>query len=102
MSVYVIIDITITDEMKYTEYINCVYDIVVKYGGRYKVRGGECTSMSGDWHPQRMVVIEFPDRQAVRDCFNSSEYRVLAQLRKQSTYSRAVIVDGFSAKDKGG
>ena len=93
--VYLIIDITITDEAMYTEYVNRVYDVVVQYGGRYLVRGGESTSMGGNWQPQRMVVIEFPDRKAVHACFNSPAYKILAPLREQSTRSRAIIVDGI-------
>jgi uncharacterized protein (DUF1330 family) len=103
MTVYLIIEITIIDEVMYTEYVDLVYDIVVQYGGRYLVRGGATTSMGGNWHPQRIVVIAFPDRQSIDACFASAAYRKLAPLREQSTQSRAIIVDGFTgdAAEKG-
>lgn len=97
MTVYMIIDITITDEALYTEYIDCSYDVVVHYGGHYRVRGGEITPMGGNWMPQRLVVIAFPNREAIRMCFSSEAYGALAPLREKSTVSRAIVVDGYTA-----
>lgn len=95
MSIYLIIEITVLDEAMYTEYVNRVYNVIVHYGGEYLVRGGSCLSLNGDWHPERMVVIAFPNREAVDACFNSPAYQQLAPLRENSTKSRAIVVDGF-------
>jgi uncharacterized protein (DUF1330 family) len=99
MTVYLIIEITIIDEVMYTVYVDFVYDVVVRYGGRYLVRGGFTTSISGNWQPQRIVVIAFPDRQSIDACFTSEAYRKLAPLRERSTQSRAIIVDGFTGEN---
>lgn len=40
MSVYMIIDSKVKDGDKYRQYIDQVSSIVIKYGGRYHVRGG--------------------------------------------------------------
>ena len=102
MTVYLIIDITIIDETLYTEYVDRVYDVVIQYGGHYLVRGGLCTSMGGHWQPQRIVIIAFPDRGAIRACFGSDAYQALAPLREQSTHSRAIVVDGIPPINEGG
>jgi len=93
MSVYMIVEIEIKDETLYSEYITQVYDVVVKHGGKYLVRGGQITPMSGDWKPDRIIIIEFDSIQQIDKCFNSAEYQTIAPLRKSSTNSRSIIVE---------
>ncbi len=97
MTAYMIIDITIIDEVLYTAYIDRVYDVVVHYGGRYLVRGGNITPLGGTWNPQRLVIIAFPTREAIRKCFSSEAYSALAPLRENSTVSHAVVADEYIA-----
>ncbi|MDF1514377.1 MAG: DUF1330 domain-containing protein [Anaerolineae bacterium] len=95
MTVYLIIDITVTDKELYTQYITAAKPVIVYYGGKYLVRGGKIMTVTGDWHPERIVVIAFPDRDTLHQCFTSEEYRLLAPLRERSTESRSIIVDGY-------
>jgi uncharacterized protein (DUF1330 family) len=99
MPVYLIIEITITDPEMYSRYVGKVFDIVSGYGGRYLARGGKITPLSGNWQPQRIILIEFDTAEQVEKCFGSAEYLELAPLREQSTTSRAIIVDGCSSVD---
>ncbi len=99
MSYYVIIEITIQDKNLYSEYIKQVYDIVTQHGGTYLARGGNITAFSGNWHPERMILIEFEDKQQIQNCFQSPEYREIANLREQSTISRAIIVKGCETEE---
>ena len=94
MTVYMIIEIKITNIALYAEYVDRVDDIVVQHGGRYLVRGGEVTPVAGGWSPERMIIIEFPSREMLNGCFNSRVYKALAPLREQSTIGKAIIVDG--------
>ena len=96
MPVYVIIEITVIDEAMYTEYVDRVYDVIIHHGGRYLVRGGSSQTLSGNWHPERLVVIAFPNRESVYLCFGSTAYQQLAPLQEQSTTSRAIVVDGVN------
>ena len=59
MPVYLIIDITIIDQDVYGEFVARVPAVVEQYGGRYLARGGEVSTMVGDWRPERIVLIEF-------------------------------------------
>jgi uncharacterized protein (DUF1330 family) len=95
VSVYMIVEIKVEDEWLYTEYVEKVRAIVEEHGGRYLVRGGVVTPVSGDWNPERMIVIEFESAEQVQRCFNSPEYLELALLREQSAASRAIVVDGL-------
>jgi uncharacterized protein (DUF1330 family) len=89
-----IVEINVEDEKLYAEYVARVPAVVEKHGGRYLVRGGNVTSLSGNWNPERVVVIEFETAAQVQQCFSSSEYLALSPLREQSASSRAIVVDG--------
>ncbi len=95
MSVYMIIDIEVRDAHLYARYVDGVRAVVEAHGGRYLVRGGAVKPVSGDWNPERVIVIEFESSEQVRRCFSSAEYLELAPLREQSTVSRAIVVDGL-------
>jgi uncharacterized protein (DUF1330 family) len=97
MTVYIIIDLEIIDETLYAGYVDRVYDVVTRYGGQYLVRGGGITPVSGNWHPQRMVIIAFPQIEDLRACFNSPAYQDLAPLREKSTVSQAIVVEGYES-----
>jgi uncharacterized protein (DUF1330 family) len=94
MPVYLIIEITIRDQEIYAEYVDQVPVVVERYGGRYLVRGGGVTPLSGDWRPERIIVVEFDGIEQIQDFLGSPEYQTLAALRKQSTISRSIIVEG--------
>jgi len=92
--VYMITEIDIKDEKLYAEYVKSVREVVVKHGGRYLVRGGQVTPLSGNWNPERITIIEFETIEHLRRCFGSEEYRELAPLKEKSTLGRSIVVEG--------
>jgi uncharacterized protein (DUF1330 family) len=96
MPVYLIIEISVRNLETYSRYVDKVFDIISRHGGRYLARGGKITPLSGGWHPERIILIEFDATEQVEKCFGSAEYLEIAPLREQSTMSRAIIVDGYS------
>jgi uncharacterized protein (DUF1330 family) len=94
MPVYLIIEITVIDPEVYAEYVDQVPTVVEKYGGRYLVRGGGVTPLSGGWQPERIIVVEFDGIEQIQDFLSSPEYQALIPLRQQSTTSRSIIVEG--------
>ncbi len=96
MSVYLIIEIAVKDQSLYSEYIEKVYDVVRRHGGKYLVRGGEVTPVSNNWNPERIIVIEFQNKELFRRCFQSPEYIQIAPLRDKSTVSKAILLEGHA------
>jgi len=97
MAVYMIIDIAVcnkTAKGDYLQYLEKVRPIVEQYGGRYLVRGGTVTPIVGDWHPERIILIEFPSAEHVKQWWTSPEYKAIAILREQATQAKAIIVEG--------
>jgi uncharacterized protein (DUF1330 family) len=89
-----IIDSKIRDGEKYRRYIEEVFPIVMKYGGRYHVRGEKIRSF-GTWKPERIIVIEFPTEDHVQQWLASAEYSAIAPLREAGAETQAILVDGY-------
>jgi len=95
MAVYMILEIEVVNAKVYGEYVEQAPATVAQYGGRYLVRGGAITPLTGGWNPQRMVVIEFPTTERFQEWVTSPEYSAIAPLRERSTKSKAIVVEGF-------
>ena len=50
----------------YDAYIKNVRPIVERHGGRYLVRTERLAHLAGDWRPDRVIMIRFPDIQDLR------------------------------------
>jgi uncharacterized protein (DUF1330 family) len=94
MPVYLVIEIEVHDPALYAEYVARVPATVKEFGGRYLARGGKVKTLAGDWHPERLVVVEFPSEAAVREWFASPEYAAVRPLRERSTKGRVVLIEG--------
>jgi uncharacterized protein (DUF1330 family) len=97
MAVYLIIEINVYDQELYSEYTAQVLPLVERYGGSYLVRGSELYPVSGDWHPERLVLIQFETVDLVQDFLTSPEYRALIPLRDRASSARAIVAEGFSS-----
>ena len=93
MSVHVIIDIKVLNKNMYSEYIKKVPPIIKKFGGRYLARGGKITTISGTWHPERVILLEFDNAEQVNNWLTSREYTEVATLRENSTVTNAILIE---------
>ena len=96
MSAYIILDVEIRDQDLYREYVEATRrpGVGSESRGRALVRGGEIESLEGDWRPQRLLVLEFPDAEAARDWYFSPAYQEAKKIRDRAADSRAVLVHG--------
>ena len=95
MAVYVIVNLQVRDAVAFEEYRAKVPAFIHKHGGEYLVRGGANEVIEGDWRPQRIVLLRFPDRAAVRAFFDDPEYQPVLRLRQRVADTDIVMVDGI-------
>ncbi len=95
MAAYFIVEIDVQDAVAFEEYRKQVPAIIAKYGGRYLVRGGRTETLEGDWHPKRVVVLEFPSLEQAKKFYDSPEYRPLKALRLRAATSKLLLVEGL-------
>jgi O-succinylhomoserine sulfhydrylase len=65
-------------------------------GGQFVVRGGELAVLEGDWHPSRLVILEFPDLEAAKRWYDSETYQEAKTLRDGAARLNMVAVEGLS------
>ena len=94
MSVFFLAEIkTITDNNSYKEYIEKTAPIIKKHGGEYILRSEQLIPISGDWDLKRIILIRFDNKEKLRECFQSDEYKEIAHLREDSTVSKALMIE---------
>jgi Uncharacterized conserved protein len=96
MAAYLIGDIEITDAAGYDEYRKTVGASITAFGGRFLVRGGVTLVTEGEWHPKRVVVVEFPTMERLQAWYASKEYAPALALRKRAAVSNLVMVEGVA------
>jgi uncharacterized protein (DUF1330 family) len=82
------------DQEKLIRYRDGNTDVVAEHGGRFVARGGETAVLEGDWDPQRIVIIEFPDMDAARRWYESDGYAPLRELRRSASKTNIIVVEG--------
>jgi uncharacterized protein (DUF1330 family) len=93
MPAYVIATETVKDAAMFDAYRAAVPETLAPFGARFVVRGGKLSVLEGEWIHPRLVIIEFPSRQAAEDWYRSDAYQKIISLRLNSTVGNLVIVD---------
>ena len=92
---YLVVEHIVTDAAKFEEYRVKVGPMIAKHGGRYLTKGnGHRFPEGGHWKPERVVVIEFPDMDALNAWYNSAEYQPLIKLRQQCAIDMLITLEG--------
>lgn len=94
MAAYVLVEIEVTDPVRYEAYKKMAEASIAAFGGRYLVRGGRVETLEGDWRPPRLVVLEFPSVERAREWWSSDAYRSGKELRQATARSRMILVQG--------
>lgn len=94
MAAFLIVDIEITDPIRYEEYRRLAAPTVGAFGGKYVVRGGRVEALEGEWQPGRLVVLEFPSSERAREWWDSEAYREARRLRHTCARTQMVLVEG--------
>jgi len=97
---YWIAGVDISDGEAYRKYVQANAAAFAKFGARFLVRGGAFEAREGTAR-SRHVIIEFPDYQAARDCYDSPEYRRAMAFRRGASDADLLIVEGYDGPQPG-
>ncbi|HUC60904.1 MAG TPA: DUF1330 domain-containing protein [Alphaproteobacteria bacterium] len=96
MAAYMIANLNIFDQKTFDTYRAQVKPSIEKFGGRFLVRGGAHERLEGTWTPTRLVLLEFPDMDALKRWYASAEYVALIKLRQSAAFTDVVAVEGYA------
>ncbi len=94
MTAYVVVNEIVEDDAKFNIYREKVLAIIQEFGGRFVARGGNLQIVEGGLPYPRLVIIEFPTREAVDAFYNSPQYQEILPFRLQSSKGNFAVVDG--------
>ena len=94
MKAYLVLDLAVNDFAGFRTYIAQIPAFIAKHSGKYIVQGVVPTPIEGDWTPERMVIIEFPDRTHAEAFLGDPQIQDLFKIRHATTTSRLVLADG--------
>lgn len=95
MPAYVVSLIRITDPDQYARYTTIAGPAMVKYGGRFIIRGGAPQVLEGPPGINRTVVAEFESVEAARRFYDSPEYREARAAREGAAEFSMVVAEGL-------
>ena len=97
MAAFLIADVKVRDLEGYRSsgYLDAAMVSAAKFGGSYIARGGETTVFEGEWEPDRLVIIEFPDMDSLKAWHASDEYTPWIEVRRSLTDSNVVGLEGI-------
>jgi uncharacterized protein (DUF1330 family) len=94
MKAYLVLDLTVNDLGAFRTYIAQIPAHIARHSGKYLVQGAQPTAIEGDWKPDRMVIIEFPQRANAEAFLSDPDIQDLFKVRHETTTSKLVLVDG--------
>ncbi|MBI5649353.1 MAG: DUF1330 domain-containing protein [Chloroflexi bacterium] len=95
MSAYVVVEVDVTDPVRYEEYKKMVPPTIAQYDGKFLVRGGAVETLEGGWSPKRFVILEFPNAARAQAWYESAEYRPARDLRQSTSNGKMILVEGI-------
>ena len=94
MAAYIVVDSAVHDLESFKAYSERVGAVLEAHGGK-PIAVAEPEHLEGQWFPSRVVILEFPDEEAARGWYNSSEYQEIIPLRQRAAEDGLVLVQGL-------
>ncbi len=94
-SAYIIANVHVTNPTQYEEYKKWSSEAMKVHGAEVCVRGGKVEVLEGDWHPERIVILKFPDVEAAKKFNSSPEYSKARASRQGAAIMRMIVVEGI-------
>ena len=96
MTVYVIVQLKMTDRAAYDRYQARFFDVFRKFNGRLLSADEQPAVLEGNWDRDKLVLMSFPDEAAFRAGSESPEYVEISRDRKAGAQGIVLLAKGFA------
>ncbi len=93
---YLIFSGDIHDDARYQTYAEQVRPLIERAGGRLIIKSSASQVYEGDWNPPRIIVLEFPSKQAWDSFYFSEAYEPFKEIRHEASTGHLVGVEGVT------
>jgi uncharacterized protein (DUF1330 family) len=97
MKALCIVYVNVDDWEMFDRYRSQVVPTLEPFGAKFLVRGGAFTTLEGEMPFERIVVLEFPSRDAAEAWYQSDAYQAVLPIRLAATRCQVVIVDAVDS-----
>ena len=94
MSVLFVINAAIVDQHLLDEYRAAAKTSMARYGARMLAGANDAEIIEGEPFGPRVVIVEFPSREAFHAWYGDPEYAGPLAMRLKATHGIALLVDG--------
>jgi uncharacterized protein (DUF1330 family) len=96
MTVYVIVQLKMTDRAAYDRYQARFFDVFKKFSGRLLAADEDPEILEGTWDRDKLVLMSFPDEGAFQAWANSPEYLEISKDRKAGAQGIVLLAKGLA------
>ncbi|HAQ84223.1 MAG: hypothetical protein CFE30_25395 [Bradyrhizobium sp. PARBB1] len=96
VTVYVIVQLKMTDRAAYDRYQARFFDVFRKFNGRLLSADEHPAVLEGNWDRDKLVLMSFPDEAAFRAWSESPEYVEISRDRKAGAQGIVLLAKGFA------
>jgi uncharacterized protein (DUF1330 family) len=97
MTVYVIVQLKMTDRAAYDRYQARFFDVFRKFSGRLLSADEYPLVLEGRWDRDKLVLMSFPDEAAFRAWADSPDYLEISRDRKAGAEGIVLLAQGFAS-----
>jgi uncharacterized protein (DUF1330 family) len=95
MSVFVIVQLKMTNRQSYARYQSRFMEVFDKYRGRLLSADENPEVLEGEWPGDKVVLMSFPDRPAFLEWSQSPEYLEISKDRKAGAEAVVLLANGL-------
>ena len=96
MTVYVIVQLKMTDRAAYDRYRARFFDVFKKFSGRLLSADEQPAVLEGKWDRDKLVLMSFPDEAAFKAWADSPDYQEISKDRKAAADGIVLLAKGLS------
>ncbi len=92
MAAYMLVEVAIHSPMLYEKYKEKTPAILQAFEGRFVLRGMPVEALEGTWDHDRLVLLEFPNREKALSWYHSEAYQEAKQIRDKASTARFLLI----------
>lgn len=92
MAAYMLVEVAIHSPLLYEEYKEKTPAILQAFEGRFVLRGMPVAALEGTWEHDRLVLLEFPNREKALAWYHSAAYQEAKQIRDKASTARFLLI----------
>ena len=92
MAAYMLVEVSIHSPLLYEKYKEKTPAILQAFEGKFVLRCMPVEALEGTWDHDRLVLLEFPNREKALAWYHSAAYQEAKQIRDKASTARFLLI----------